>query len=187
MKQLFTFFKNIYGLTAGIGVAIPGFSYFIQKSPPLFPGIALIVSALCMGLLVHFVKNRKTASTKRGWWLMVLAIACLVSYLLLFDYTTVTFAGNNTSCLQIGFGLSDWSITDKARHIIASKLCGNAKEDILLCVSITRENVFVIWPRWSVYGAGILLMVLFTLSSLAWVSGWGLLGLAYISKNKNDE
>ncbi len=189
MKKLVSLFKNLYGITAGIGAIIPGFTYFIKETPPLFPGIGLIVSALCVGLLFYMVigKEEKKHKPGSGWFLLVTAIAFLIGYLLLFDFTTINYPDSGNPKAQIGFGLSDWSITNDAKELINSKMCrGNSKEDILMCVGFTRENIFIIWPRWAVYSAGIALMFAFTVSALTWVLGWGKLGLAYLSNKINE-
>lgn len=190
MKQLVDLLKNMYGLTAGVGAIIPGFTYFMSQTPPLFPGIGLLVSALCIGLLLYMVTKgeHKEHSSKAGWWLLVTAFIFLLGYMLLFDYTTVLCPSTTVSRLQIGFGLSDWTLTNDARELIKSKLCrGTSKEDLLMCAGFTRENVFLLWHRWSVYTSGISLMFVFTVASVTWVAGWGTLGLAYLSKNKNNE
>ena len=63
MNKIVETLKSFYGVAASIGVIVPGFSFFNNYAPPLFKGIAIVVSALSVAVIVALAnKNNEKKS-----------------------------------------------------------------------------------------------------------------------------
>jgi hypothetical protein len=165
--------KSLYGLTASLGVVVPGYAFFTSYAPPIFKGITLITSAVCVAFLVYTLNLRKsTLKISKGIRLIIISFVVLLLYLFLFSYTTVKV--DNESALQAGFGNSRWSLTPSAIKMIESGNCPRTDNATLLtCAGFDEDNIPLIWKKWTINFAGLILIIVFTASSILWTVGWG--------------
>lgn len=178
MKELFKKLKSLHWILGSVSVLVPGLSFFIKYSPPLFDQIAILVTALSaaflwLGFKVNCTDLPRSAPIKYILAGFILAI----SYLLLLDMTSVRIISDtNDIRYQTGWGLAPWNLQDSAIESINSKNCPSAnKEQLLYCYTVSKQSINLIWTNWSIYLFGIVNIALFTLSSVIWCYGWGLL------------
>jgi len=171
MERLIGVLKSFYGMTATIGVIVPGFTFFTSYAPPMFEEISLITSALCVGVMV-VLSNRKNRKSNGLKWLVV-AFVLLVLYLFFLNSTTINIHDERW---QAGFGTQRWSLTPEALKMIeAAPDCARSKEELLNCAGHIKTSVLRIWSVESIYLASGCLILVFTASSVIWTAGWTIL------------
>ncbi|MBV9963754.1 MAG: hypothetical protein JO072_16045 [Parafilimonas sp.] len=176
MEALVRSLKILCGIVASLGSIIPGYSFYTLYSPPLFKGITLITSALCLAFLVFALVQKNPANkqlVKKGLRLMLLSFVILIAYLLLFKYTTASY---NENVIQAGFGRSEWSLTEGGKNVVKAGNCNiEDNETLLLCAGFSEKKVTKIWKYWTVISAGLLLIFMFVIASALWTYSWALL------------
>ncbi len=193
MTKIIETLKSFYGIAASIGVIVPGFSFFNNFAPPLFKGIAIIVSALSVAVIVIIANKddgRKSVNTiikqftGRAMKLLSVSFVLILLYLFLIDFTTIVPEEFPEERWQVGFDLQSSGLTPLALELMKDNSCNQNKQTLLSCAGIQKESVGLLWTRVSVYCAGLLLIVLFTIASLCWSAGWTFLAKAHLNKNK---
>lgn len=195
MTKIVETLKSFYGIAASIGVIIPGFSFFNNYAPPLFKGIAIVVSSLSVAVIV-VIANKDSAKknlnavakqfNSHAIKLLSVSFVFTVLYLFLIDFTTIVPEDFKEERWQVGFDLQPWSLTPLANQLMKDNSCNQNKETLLSCAAVQKENVQFLWTRPSIYGAGLLLIILFTATSLCWSAGWTFLAKAHLIKSKNQ-
>src|SRR5437762_2149218 len=108
-------------LGAASGAGLPALSYFTTFAPPLFAGASLITGGLAAAILVIAAawKTKDGAavpgSVKTAVICLVAALASLIAYSLLLQFTTVVGPESDGARYQIGFGRAEFSLTDVAK------------------------------------------------------------------------
>ncbi len=182
--KIFDILKSYQGIVATIGVAIPGYSFFTDYAPPLFPNISIITSAICIWVLVLVANSEKpiTPSTKKPIIYIGLSFLLLIVYLIMLrECTLPNSAGDGR--WQIGFGRWEPGLTDPAIAMLKNGDCQDS-EGMLFCSRYEEVSIEKIWKKWSVYAAGISMLFLFLFSSLLWTSAWGALAKKQLSKKQ---
>ncbi|MFA6247618.1 MAG: hypothetical protein WC615_11805 [Mucilaginibacter sp.] len=178
MKDFLDKIKSFSGFIASASVLIPGFAFFFKYSPPLIGGFAILVSALSAALVwIGFRKAiKKARSNNIAFRYMISGLVLVVFYWIMLDLTSIHLTLKNEEIrYQVGFNLEPWSLEDGAIKNIKAKICPkDTKENLFLCYTASRENVFLIWKRWTVYLFGIINSTIFTVASLLWCYGWGI-------------
>jgi hypothetical protein len=166
---------------AGIGVGVPGYTFFTTYPPPLFPMISLI-TALSAAILIIVLAWRPRRDSprqstprivKKAGYSIGAALLLLVVYGLLFNFTTIATPSGNR--LQTGFGRAYWSLTE------AGKAWVRTQPDITVVQMVSNEAAFdqdrltILWPTWSIYSAGALLIFLYFSGFILWATGFALL------------
>ena len=118
----------------------------------------------------------------------VLSISFLLTmlYLFLIDFTTIVPIDFPEERWQTGFDVQSSSLTPLANELMKDRECNQNKETLLGCAGVQKENVQLLWTRTSIYGSGMLLIILFTTASLCWAAGWTYLAKAHLIKNKTE-
>ena len=196
MTKIIETLKSFYGIAASIGVIIPGFSFFNNYAPPLFKGIAIVVSSLSVAVIV-VIANKESAKnnlksiakhfTSHAIKFLSVSFVLTLLYLFLIDFTTIVPVDFQEERWQVGFDLQPWSLTPVANQLMKDNACNQNKETLLSCATVEKESVQLLWTRLSIYGAGLLLIILFTAASLCWSAGWTFLAKAHLipSAGKN--
>jgi hypothetical protein len=99
----------------------------------------------------------------------------------LLNYTTLRVSKDIR--WQHGFGLRNWSLTQEAIELKKQNDCPvNTPKALLLCTGMKKDHITMLWKEWTVYCAGVLLIVAFALSVLTWTQGWLILARNYLFK-----
>jgi len=171
-------------LGAGAGAGVPAFTFFFSFPPPLFPGISLISAALSSAiLLIALAWNPKVQGSdhtlprivKQGKWFLILSIPLLIAYILLLQFTTVPIPTESGTRLQIGFGKLDWTLTEAAKDWKISDPSLTVTQMIKNEAAYTQDRLAILWKTWSVYVAGLLLILLYLSGFITWTGGFALL------------
>jgi hypothetical protein len=175
-------FKSISGLLASVGVLIPGFAYFTKYAPP-FGEIALLAAALATAtIFITYYYTPKTSNSpdsrlpplvKSAIKAFIAAIFLLLLYLVLLDLCTVLIPGTDKR-VQIGFDKFDWSLTDHGKQVKAEKPIALPQE-WLSDESFRKDVAKLYWQPWSIYLAGIALILIFIFAFVLWAFGWSLI------------
>jgi len=167
---------------AGAGAAVPAYSYFTSSVPPLFPEIGLITGALA-GAIIFSVSTYKPTRDSRqtaiprlvraGLAFISLATILLIVYTILFRLCTIQAPGRDVR-FQIGFGNFDWSLTEVGKNCVHQY--DNSITDCMLSqTAFTDGGPERIWHPWSIYFAGILLIIVHLLGFTLWTLGFSVL------------
>ena len=178
MKSFFKNLKSFYGLAGSASVLVPGLAYFLNYSPPLIGGLSIIISALAAAFLWIGFKNEKKKNRRfRAIRCMIIGFVSSLFYWILLDLTSINILTSTTEVrYQVGFNLSYWSMEHDAIVRIENKTCAaDSKKDLLLCYTVSEDNIYLIWKRWTVYLFGVINILIFAASSLIWCYGWGLI------------
>ena len=172
---------------AASGVGIPAASFFTSLTPPLFQEVSLITTALS-GAIVAMAAKRRPRPTHKGWQMPVsttlapiflaVAIVFLVGYVLLLQFTTVIGPEGSETRYQIGFGTTDWSLTDVAKGWKRENPALTPKELLMKEAAFDQDRVAILWTTRSIYAAGALLILLYFLGFTCWT-----LGFAFLKKH----
>lgn len=178
MKEFINKLKSFYGLAGSLSVILPGAAFFFMYSPPLFDEISILVSALAVAFLWagNKIKDEREndSITRESLYYIVGGFLLSIAYLILLDQTSVTIGNSKkTNHYQIGYGIAKWSITKRAQDLSKISPCGNSKLELLRCTGATRENVYILWRKWTINLFGITNILLFSTASFLWAFGWG--------------
>jgi hypothetical protein len=176
-------------LSSSLLSQLPGLSFFLGVAPPAFPAITLLLFGGT--LTIFFLKFTKRPSAvdcaRKASRCIAGAIALAAIYGFLFHYTTVEPPAirNESARIQVGFGLSTFSLQGKALKIAEQHHLAT-KQELMLAFGAYGDdaNTSLIWKPWSVLLAGSLLIVLFCATYWLWVSGLGWLACASRPSNK---
>lgn len=166
---------------AATGAGIPAASFFTTLTPPLFPSVSVLTTALSSAILLVAALWRPRSEARThpipksailGSRFLVIAVVLLIGYVLLLQFTTVT--GPEGTRYQIGFGTADWSLTDHGRQWKQSNPAVTA-EQLLMYEGLAQDRVSIIWAISSVYVSGSLVILLYFLGFICWTLGFALL------------
>lgn len=120
------------------------------------------------------VKQRKN-KVRLGATIMAISLLFQVPYFFLLDSTTAVLPGRACQRLQIGFGMAEWSLTDKAQKMAAR---GEVATPIDLLQSISAwgggGQAQEMWKQWSIWLAAAILHTIFLLAVIGWGCGLGI-------------
>lgn len=175
--------KSIYGLTGGIGVLIPGMTYFTNYPPPILPAISLFTAMVALAtIFLTYFFNLKANKTKKILLLSFAAsILILISYFVLFGMTTIQDP-QGKQVYQIGFHKCDWSLTQEGRAVKKNYPMKTIEEWMLQDALFKRGGPEILWKNWTIETAGVLLAVLFLFSFVLWVFAWGIVAKSKLTK-----
>jgi hypothetical protein len=165
----------------GLGIGLPGLSFFTTYVPPLFPIISLI-TALPAAILLFVFALRSGPDRRRGGlprdetraaYFVAGGLTLVVLYLLLFLYTTIPSPTGER--LQIGFGLSPWSLTEAGQSWVKSQPTITVVEMVKREAAFEQDRLFILWKSWSIYLAGVLVFLFYLLGFISWTSGFAFL------------
>jgi hypothetical protein len=181
--KLIEFLENkwVKGGGRATGVGVPAVAWFTSFPPPLFPSISIIIAGLSVAILLLWnpgIDNSGQTQpniVKKIKLCLISSILLLIIYILLWTFTTVTHPIAADTHLQIGFGLSDCTLTDTAKDWLNDKPTLTVIELIKLEAAFTQDRITILWQTWSVYVAGILCIVLYLLGFIFWAIGFAML------------
>lgn len=164
-----------------------GVAFFNSYAPPVFEASSLLTGGAGIAIILFILTSRskKRTSATRPLYFIFIGLLLVVIYGLARDYYTVspppTWNGNR---IQIGFYLSQWSMTEKAIDYLV-KDPGITPERLMLVFGAYEEHgVEKIWKPWSVISAGSILIILFSAGFLLWTTGFAQLAKS-LSKEAN--
>ncbi|NKK60603.1 hypothetical protein [Rhizobium ruizarguesonis] len=169
-------------LTASAGAIasqLPGLSFFTDYTPPSFGLMTLLTGGLTLAVFVWVLASTPRSSNFAGFGVATIVIAVLLAviYLALLSWVTVP-APIETGIderFQIGFGLLDFSLTDRARTLLQSHN-GSTPQDLMLAVAGFRPGgAELLWKPWTVTSAWLLLVCNFILTYFLWSLGLALI------------
>ena len=169
MKRLL----GLSGATAGVGV--PAWSFFTSYPPPLFPGITWITAALSLAIWVISSKRSNKQGTAK--WRIITAVGLLIFYIALLQFTTLPIPPENKNRVQIGFGTAQWTLTKDGQKWKTTHPAITAYEIADRESAFVQDRVTIAWEIWSVYSAGICLILFYFAGFGLWTSGFALLGI----------
>jgi hypothetical protein len=175
-------FKSIKGVLASIGALVPGLTYFTKYAPP-FGEIALLTAAFAAAtvFITYYYSppnsDQPTASLppliRRAVKILLLSFVLLVSYLIIVDLCSVQIPGTN-SRVQIGFSQFDWTLTDYGKGL--KRQDPTAQPSQWLDEEAFKAGAAkLFWKPWSIYAAGVLLILVFTTAFILWTFAWSLI------------
>ena len=164
--------KTASRFAAGTGITIPALSYFTSYSPPLLPGISVLITAIAAAIAWIVVRSDPAKDRKRVTRWLIAAVAFLVFYALLMQFTTAIPIEHR---LQIGFGLQPWSLTDAGRMWIRTVPTITVAQMLKNEAVVEQPQVELLWQTWSVYLAGLLLISLYALGFTGWTAAFAIL------------
>jgi len=186
--------KGLFLLAASLGSLLPGFAFFLDLSPPFFPGSALITALAAAVVAIAFAWPRKrrmsAEQSKRG--LLRAAVVVLGSflltlcYILFYRFTAVAppVPPPTISC-QTGFGLT--YLTESARLFTRKHPdLANPQDLMLAYAAFAGCRTDLIWERWSISVAGVTLITLFSVASLSWAFGFAWLARLLSSPSRRN-
>lgn len=181
-KKYLSAFNSVRGLLASVGVLVPGFTYFTKYGPP-FGEIALLTAAFAtatMFIAYYYTPSQSSGATqklppliKTALKVLIISVVLLILYLILIDLCTVQIPGINKR-VQIGFDKFDWSLTEYGKQV-------KAKNPVALPQEWLSDESFEsgvakrFWQTWSIYLAGVLMIVVFIFAFVLWAFGWSLI------------
>jgi hypothetical protein len=181
-------------LGAASGASVPALTFFSSYSPPIFPGVSFITTALSGAILLIVVKWNPKADghdqpipriVKQGMRFLVASLLLLIAYILLLQFTTIRMPTEPNIRLQIGFGKFDWTLTEAGKSWKRFNPSLTVTEMVRNEAAFTQERVEILWQTWSVYLAGFLLIVLYFFAFITWAGGFALLAKQR-SNTRND-
>lgn len=174
---------------AGSANIIPGFSWFILLSPPLFPKIGIIMSAL--GLAITYIIyaytpksdfGRLPSPIRAGIRCIMGALCLILIYVLLLNCCTVLDPQSEEVRFQIGFGRQDWSLTELGlkykRELLPTEPVVKWMEADAL---FYRGGPEKLWKSWTILAAGTIMIVTFVFAFSLWATGF-----AFLAKHKGQ-
>jgi hypothetical protein len=181
MEEFIKRLKSFYGFAGSISVLLPGTTFFLGYSPPLFDMISILSSALSAAFLWAGFKSKTASGAPSEIKISLIYISVgfilTIAYLILLDETTIVVSNStDTTRYQIGYDVAKWSITEKAYLIMnmpTPNPCGNSKIELLRCLGATNENVYLLWRKWTIYLFGTLNILVFVFSTVFWSFGFG--------------
>jgi len=185
VKDYISAFKWINGILAGIGVAIPAFSFFTLFAPPFFEASGLFTAAIATAvvILTYFYEPRTKRSDTQEKKLVRLArnaligaVALLVVYMIMLKICTVVDPPNKpVARYQIGAWNFDWSLTGDGLALKQNFPNATPWELMDYGVAFSPEGPAKIWKFWTILMSGISMIITFLFTFVLWVLGWSLL------------
>jgi hypothetical protein len=181
-NELLRALKGVGQLSASAMGLMPGASFFTNFKPPLFSALPLLASGVAAAVLANaYFGLLADTPLVRARRFIIAALVCAGLYGLIFDFTTVGVPeerGESVTKYQIGFGMSDFSLTAEAKSK-RDMLDLRTSQDLMLAMGgFSEGGRQKIWKEWSIAMAGALLMLLFLAAFLLWAHGIGLLARA---------
>lgn len=179
-------------LGAGLGVGLPGLSFFTRYAPPLFPMTSLITALPAAILYLVYARRsrpdlRRTGmpnDEKRAAYLIGIGLVFLIVYALLFLYTTIPSPIGER--LQIGFGLSNWSLTEAGQNWVQAQPTITVMEIVKREAAFDQDRLPILWKTWSIYSAGVLLIFVYFVGFISWTIGFAFLAKGQSAPVKTD-
>ncbi len=175
---------------AAAGVVLPAASFFTSYPPPLFLGISILTSALSaaiFAIVATGVTGGKAlpdrAPGRRAGIYIVAAFVFLAVYILLFQFTTLPIPrpekdkDKKEERVQIGFNSLPWSLTTAGKGWTETNPAITAYEIASNEAAFAQERVPIAWKIWTIYTAGSVLIMLYSIGFLLWTAGFALLGI----------
>jgi hypothetical protein len=170
-------------LTVGLPSLIPGFSYLVVPTfaPPLLSKEYGIVSSLVSAALVllyfYVPRTHKRAQSlpvliRRAAVAFVTSIVCLIVYLVLLRWCTVTDP-RGESRLQIGFGRWYYGLTAAGQEWSLANPSQTVQEWVL-SAGYREYTPELFWKSWTIYTSGAVLLLVFFAMCILWSLVWGL-------------
>jgi hypothetical protein len=162
--------------TGAIASQLPGLSFFTSNAPPSFGLLGLMTSGLTLAIFVRVLATTPEALDRSRAGLLAVAGAVVLglSYVSLLNWVTVP-APVETGVdrrYQIGFGLSDFSLTDRAKAALKTGADGVTSEDLMLMNGAFRPGgPQLLWKPWTITLARALLSAVFLLAYFLWSFG----------------
>ena len=167
------------------GLAIPGYSTFFQKLvPPLFPEIGLITA--CLGAATVFIvysrRPRKQSGaqqrrlTTRGTVLLASSVLLLAAFLLTLRAWTVQDPQQGTT-YQIGYRTAEWTLTTAGLTDLKNKPSATPEDLMLMEAAFYPGGPAKIWVSWSIYTAGLLVLLFYLLGFILWAAAFATLAV----------
>ena len=177
------FLRRLKWFGAGAANIVPGFSWFISLSPPLFPQIGIIASALGFAIIftIYAYSPKPNAGrlpqlVKMGFACIIGALCLIIIYLLFLRCSTVLDPQSEEVRFQIGFGKQDWSLTEVGLEYKKKILPG---ESVVMWMqaeaAFFRQGPEKLWKPWSILLAGTLMIVIFVFAFGLWAAGFAFL------------
>lgn len=183
MKQ--KYIENLKWLAAGGGAAVPALSFFTDSVPPNSGYLSFILSALAGAIIiVTYNLDLKDASSsaflnrnmKRGIKFIAFSLVLMITYFMFLDYTTVVNPQTLEDRYQIGFGLSDFGLTEEGVRLKKKYPDWTATKLLLTKGGFNDKDVpKLIWKNWTIAISSVLLYLLFIGMFLNWVLGFSFL------------
>jgi hypothetical protein len=193
------FIANLSWFGVGGGALVPGFLFFTSFSPPLFPGISIVISALATAIIfsVYSYKSKERNDKSRGLpkyvrigiLLLGIAIILIILYVITFQAWTILEPQKNEIRFQIGFGKAEWSLTEGIGKDLKKEFpYGPVTEWALNERAFDQERVELIWKPWTIYFAGVLLILIYFSSFILWTIGFALMAkhASFLSDRLNN-
>jgi hypothetical protein len=174
--------SSLAWFASATGTVVPAWGFFKNWAPPLFPVIGILLAPMSAAL-IYFVSQQRTAGSKLlriGMTLLGLGIVQIIAYVVLLPQWAVMDPAEN-HWYQVGFGLSDWSLTDVGRFDKARVPDATAGHLMLIEAAFSPDGPKKIWKPWSIAAAGTVLLLLFVGGFIFWTSGF-----ACLAKHKSS-
>lgn len=187
--------KKLISWVGGLGVVgVPAWSFFSSYAPPLFPGVTLIVAALSGAIWAAVKLPKRSGATqiakervKAALILIAAATVLIIAYILLLQFTGLPIPPEKEKRVQIGFGTANWSLTDVGRKWKSEHPAWTAEEIAEREAAFDQGRVFIVWNTWSVYCAGLGLIILYFVAFALWGSGFAILGIGGPQDQEKEE
>jgi hypothetical protein len=183
-REYLSGFKFAKSIVAGIGVLLPGLSYFTSYPPPLLDETAILTSALAaLTVIITYYYNPQGPSdsghglpplVKLARKALLFSLILLVLYLLLLPLCTVVAPGTRNR-FQIGFGKASWSLTDEGKRVKAQHPNETVQDWMEDDALFRPGGPDVIWKTWTISLFGVVMIVTFILAFILWTFVWSLL------------
>jgi len=183
-KEYFEALKSMYGLSASIGVLVPGISFFFNYDPPLLTGAGLITAGLGVAtvMITYYYKPKQAPSSSSlptfariALKMFLLSIVLIVVYVLLLHWCTVVDPQKGQR-FQIGFGIANWTLTEQG--VMLKEKFPDMKTPLGLMMikgAFEQGRPELIWRSWSIYVAGTFMIISYTCAFIIWVFAWSIL------------
>lgn len=166
-------------LVAGAGAVasqLPGLSFFTSNAPPSFGLLALVTSGLTLAIFVWVLTTTPPSRDRSRMGLVAIVAAILlgVAYAGLLNWVTVPAPAETgvDQRYQIGFGLSDFSLTDRGKASLKTAPGGLTPQDLMLNNGAFRfGGPELIWRPWTITLAELLLTGVFLVTYFLWAFG----------------
>jgi hypothetical protein len=186
---------SISWFCAGAGLLVPGYTFFTNYPPPIFPEISILTSVLSAAVIyITLTINSKTPNGEKRyehliqWSLLLLgaAFCCLTVYVLLLRYCTVLEPQHYLQRFQIGFWKFNWSLTEVGLHLKHNMPFAPLEDWMLREGAFRQGGPEIIWQPWSVITAGCAQLMTYMAGFVLWTAGFSVLA-RHLQQSKNGE
>jgi hypothetical protein len=178
-------FRWIKGVCAGVGVAIPAFSFYNHYAPPLFEASSLLTAAIASAVIIltNYYKPRvvppdtkKKKLVRYARNALIAAILLLIVYMIMLRICTVADPPAKPEMrYQIGFWTFDWSLNDDGQFL-KKQIHGSSPWELMdHGVAFSKYGPEKIWKLSTILASGVLMIIVFLFTFVLWVFGWSLL------------